>query len=116
MYQVPTTNREYGTITLPDGQSLIELALAEGMVKLREDAGKRDDQSGDEALIEKLKGLESNARTEGKGLWSTTENGRIDSRYESPSEPVAFLEKYKGKLIDGKPPPLRIHKLNTTYT
>lgn len=102
LYQVPTTGREYGTVVLSTGQSLIELALAEGMVRLREDTGKREDQPESEALLEKLRGLESNARSEGKGMWSITEDGRIDSRYETPSEPLEFLEKYKGKPINGK--------------
>lgn len=102
LYKVPTTNREYGTITLPTGQSLIELALAEGMVKLREDVGKREDQQESETLIEKFRELESNARAGGKGVWGATEDGQIDSRYEAPSEPLKFLEKYKGKPINSK--------------
>lgn len=104
LYQVPTTNREYGMVTLSTGQSLVELALAEGMVKLRDDAGKHDDQPESEVLLEQLKALESNARTEGKGVWSSTEDGRIESRYENPSEPLVFLETYKGKPINCKTP------------
>lgn len=87
-------------VTLSTGQSLVELALAEGMVKLRDDAGKRDDQPESEALLEQLRVLESNARMEGKGVWNTVEDGRIESRYENPSEPLEFLEKYKGKPIN----------------
>lgn len=89
---------------LSTGQSLVELALAEGMVKLREDAGKHDDQSESETLLEQLRALESNARTEGKGMWSTTEDGQIESRYENPSDPLEFLETYKGKPINCKTP------------
>lgn len=74
------------------------------MVKLRDDAGEHDDQPESEALLEQLKVLESNAKAEGKGVWSTTEDGRIESRYENPSEPLEFLEKYKGKPINCEPP------------
>jgi staphylococcal nuclease domain-containing protein 1 len=101
LYQVPTTGREYGTVTLPDGRSLIELALEEGMVKLRDD-GKREDEPENEATLEKLRLLEANARAEGKGMWGDSQDGRIDSRYEAPEDPVQFLGRYKGKPIEGK--------------
>lgn len=81
------------------------------MVKLRDDAGKRDDQSESEALLENLRALESNARMEGKGIWSTTEDGRIESRYENPSEPLEFLEKYKGKPINCRNLRSQLHEL-----
>lgn len=99
LYQVPTTGREYGTVTLPDGRSLIELALEEGMVKLRDD-GKREDELENEATLEKLRPLEASARAEGKGVWGVSQDGRIDSRYEAPEAPVQFLGTYKGKPID----------------
>lgn len=102
LYQVPNTSHEYGMVTLSTGQSLVELALAEGMVKLRDDAGRRNDQPEGEALLEQLRVLESNARMEAKGMWSTTEDGRIESRYENPSDPLEFLEKHKGKPINCK--------------
>lgn len=99
LYQAPTTGREFGTVTLLDGRSLIELALEEGMVKLRDD-GKRDDLPDNEATMEKLRLLENKARMEGKGVWSVSQDGQIDSRYESPNDPVQFLENYKGKPIE----------------
>lgn len=106
LYQI--ANREYGTAILSTGQSLVELALAEGMVRLREDAGKHDDQPESETLLEQLRALESNARTEEKGVWGA-ENERIESRYENPSEPLEFLETYKGKPINCKTPRYRIY-------
>ncbi|KAI5843400.1 hypothetical protein DFP73DRAFT_479194 [Morchella snyderi] len=99
LYEVPATGREYGTVTLHDGRPLIELALEEGMVKLRDD-GKREDQPENEATLEKLRLLEANARAEEKGMWGGSQDGRIDSRYEAPEDPVQFLVRYKGKPID----------------
>lgn len=114
LYQVPTTGREYGTVTLPDGRSLIELALEEGMVKLRDD-GKREDELENEATLEKLRPLEASARAEGKGVWGVSQDGRIDSRYEAPEAPVQFLGTYKGKPIDGKDGDITIQSWEKFY-
>ncbi|KAA8913870.1 hypothetical protein FN846DRAFT_37244 [Sphaerosporella brunnea] len=92
------TGREYGFITLPDGRSLLELVVAEGVVKVRDDAGRRDDQAEHEHLIEKLRIYEDQARSAGKGLWSRTEDGQIETKYELES-PSQFLEEYKGKAV-----------------
>ncbi|RPB05282.1 hypothetical protein L873DRAFT_1663782 [Choiromyces venosus 120613-1] len=102
-YTIPNTNREYGSLLLPTGEDLLEKAVSEGWVKVREDAGKRENQPDGEAMIAKLKALEDTARTEGKGVWDTEDDGRIETKYESPpaSEAVAFLEKYKGRVISG---------------
>lgn len=55
-------------------------------------------------MIEKLKVLENTARTEGKGIWDTSDDGVIESKNESPpaSEAVAFLEKHKEQAIAGE--------------
>lgn len=91
-------------VLLPDGESLLEKAVSDGWVKIREDSGKRENQPDSEAMIEKLKALESTARTEGKGIWDTSDDGVIESKNESPpaSEAVAFLEKYKERAIAGE--------------
>lgn len=114
LYQVPTTGREYGTVTLPDGRSLIELALEEGMVKLRDD-GKREDEPENEATLEKLRLLEANAKAEGKGIWGASQDGRIDSRYEAPEDPIQFLGTFKGKPIEGKDRDITIQSWENFY-
>lgn len=104
LYTVPNINREYGIILFTNGQNLAEVLVEDGVVRVRDDAGRREDESGDNALLEKLKIYEDQARTAGKGVWSTEEDGRVETRYEnlSPSEAQAMVEANKGKLIDGK--------------
>lgn len=69
-------------------------------MKVREDAGKRDD--ADDAtliLLEKLRGLEDKARAEGKGVWGAAEKGKIDTSYDVP-EPKGLVDELKGTSID----------------
>jgi staphylococcal nuclease domain-containing protein 1 len=90
--------REYGFITLPDGQPLLELVIAEGVVKLRDDAGKRDEHAEHEHLIEKLRIYEEQARDAGKGVWSYSDDGRIELKYDLEA-PSKFLDEYKGMAV-----------------
>lgn len=76
--------------------------VSEGMVKVREEAGKREEEGDTEVLIEKLKVLQDKARVEGKGLWSKTDDGKIESPDGPLSDASAFLEQWKGKRIEGK--------------
>lgn len=100
LYSVGTANREHGLVTLPDGSSLLETLVSEGMVKLREDAAKRSDQGEDGPFVEKLRIYEDQAQTAQKGQWSTDDDGLIDAQYDSPRDPHAFLEEHKEKHID----------------
>ncbi|EWC44535.1 hypothetical protein DRE_06707 [Drechslerella stenobrocha 248] len=101
LYTVPTSSREYGVAIVPNGPSVVEYAVAEGWVKLREDAGKREESSDHGEAVEKLKALESNAKLEYKGMWSKTDDGQIKINNENPSDPAAFLVTWKGKKIEG---------------
>ena len=67
-------------------------------MKVREDAGKRDESDETQALLEKLRGLESRARAESKGLWAT-DAAAIDMSYELP-DPKPLLDSTKGTQID----------------
>ncbi|KAI5310907.1 hypothetical protein KEM55_002374 [Ascosphaera atra] len=100
LYTIPTTNREYGTIILPNsgGKTLPELCIAEGWVKLREDAGRRDDSKSTVAYIEKLRELESRARAESKGLWSPG-NDLVQTDYELP-DPKAMVDELQRQELD----------------
>lgn len=102
LYSVASMNREYGIVTLQDGRNLVELVVSEGVVKVRDDAGRREEQPEHETLIEKLRIMEDQAQTAGKGVWNADDDGKIEARYESPSDPDSFLEEHKGKKIDGE--------------
>jgi len=101
LYKIPTgANREYGIVALPNKTQLPELAVAEGWLKLRDDAGRKDDSEEATAILEKLQMLEARARADSKGLWAES-GGRIQSSYEVP-DPKAFVEEWKGKPLDGE--------------
>ncbi|KAK6532760.1 hypothetical protein TWF281_006937 [Arthrobotrys megalospora] len=100
LYTVPTSSREYGIALVPNGPSIVEYAVAEGWVKLRDDAGKREEQSEHGDLVEKLKALESKARLEYKGQWSQTDDGHIEINNEAPAVPNAFLQQWKGQQVE----------------
>lgn len=99
LYQIPNTKREYGIIYLPDGHILPEDMVKEGWLKLREDAGRKEDSDEALAQVEKLRQLETAARNEYKGLWGK-EVGRINVEHDL-GDSEEFLSKYKGKSVDG---------------
>ncbi|KZM21920.1 uncharacterized protein EKO05_0000421 [Ascochyta rabiei] len=99
LYKIPTgANREYGIVALPDRTVLPEQAVAEGWLKLRDDAGRKGDSDEDAQLLEKLQVLEARARADSKGLWAET-GGRINSSNEL-SNPQQFVDENKGKELD----------------
>lgn len=101
LYKVPTSNREYGLITLQNGAQLPDQAVAEGWLKLREDAGKREESEETQELLSKLAALEARAKAESKGVWSDSSSaGRIETVSELP-DAKEFAEEHKGKQLDG---------------
>ncbi|GAM85623.1 hypothetical protein ANO11243_036300 [Dothideomycetidae sp. 11243] len=99
LYNIPTpSSRDYGIVTLQDGRQLLDLVVSEGWVKLRDDAGKKEDSPQGIELLEKLQTLESKAKSESKGLWSSS-IPKIENEQEL-SDPKAFAEAWKGKTID----------------
>lgn len=101
LYNIPTpSSRDYGTATLQDGRNLLDLAVSEGWVKLRDDAGKKEDSPQGIELLERIQALEAKAKVENKGLWNP-DLTRIENAQEVP-DPKAFVEEWKGKSIDGE--------------
>lgn len=70
-YTIPTTQREYGSIYLATGESVAELGVKAGWLKVRE-GGKtiREDQ---EEALEHLLQLQSEAQDAKVGMWSDSE-------------------------------------------
>jgi staphylococcal nuclease domain-containing protein 1 len=99
LYVIPNTKREYGVVFLNDGRRLPEEMVKEGWLKLREDAGRKED--AEEALLQldKLRLLEATARSEDKGLWAPS-GGKIDVQHDM-GDPQAFSDSWKGKTVDG---------------
>jgi staphylococcal nuclease domain-containing protein 1 len=102
LYVIPSSKREYGILWVPNGPQIPEAAVAEGWLKLRDDAGKRDEESPEiTALVEKLQLSEAHAKADSKGLWAGPGEGAIKCAYEL-SDAKDFSEKNKGKTFDGK--------------
>lgn len=94
-----TPPRENGIVHLP-GTNVLESAISEGWVKLRE-SGKKDKSEEEETLLAKLKGLEEQAKSAGKGVWSPGNNGKVEVKNEITGKEKEFFEQWKGKDVDG---------------
>ncbi|KAI5925869.1 tudor domain-containing protein [Camillea tinctor] len=95
-YGVVTLKRDDQELRLPD-----ELVKA-GWLKLRDDADRKADDLKDERgeikkLLETLRSLESQARTEGKGLWAGV-GGVIEVHKDIDA---LDFDQWKGKTVDG---------------
>lgn len=102
LYSIPMkvggTSREYGTVTLPNGQQLPDLVVQEGWAKLRDDAGKKGDSPDAAELLERLEALEAHAKADEKGVWAQKPKP-IQNQRELP-DPKAFAEEHKGEATD----------------
>ncbi|KAL5052019.1 hypothetical protein BDW71DRAFT_193502 [Aspergillus fruticulosus] len=101
LYSVPSSQREYGRIKLPTFEvTLPDIVVQEGWSRVREEAGKRSDDSEETlAMLERLRALEDHARTEGKGVWGTG-NGRTETRYDF-EDAKSLLDEWKDKHLEG---------------
>ncbi len=98
LYTVPASNRDYGTVVLRDGPKLPDALVEAGWVKVREDAGKKEENEEVVLQIENMHSAEAKARTEGRGIFSGA-NGSIEVQHDlgGPN----FLNEWKGKTVDG---------------
>ncbi|PTB71921.1 hypothetical protein M440DRAFT_169963 [Trichoderma longibrachiatum ATCC 18648] len=98
LYTIPTTGREFGTAQLKDGTLLPDELVKAGWVKVREDAGRKEESEELLDRLEKLRALESEAKSASKGLWSGTD-GTIEVQNDLGGP--EFLTQWKGKTVDG---------------
>ncbi|KAF2398049.1 hypothetical protein EJ06DRAFT_583878 [Trichodelitschia bisporula] len=100
LYTIPTSKRDYGIILMAAGGPMLpEAAAAEGWVRVRDDANKKDDKDESSLIVEKLQVAESHARIGSKGVWAD-DGGRVDCAYDLP-DAKAFVEQNKGKQLEG---------------
>ncbi|EEP78919.1 conserved hypothetical protein [Uncinocarpus reesii 1704] len=98
LYVIPTgAKREYGIVRLPGGRELPELCVSEGWAKLREDAGRRDESEDTALVLDRLRELESRARSESRGVWGQGQSAEVS--YDIP-EPRALVDSLKGTMVD----------------
>ncbi|KAK4236747.1 nuclease domain-containing protein 1 [Achaetomium macrosporum] len=97
-YTIPNSGREYGRAVLQDGTELPEAAVKAGWLKVREDAGRKEESEDVLERIDNLRSLEAQAKDEGKGLHSGT-GGVIEVQNDLGSPD--FFNQWKGKTVDG---------------
>lgn len=98
LYTIPTSGREYGVAELRDGPQLPDESVKAGWLKVREDAGRKEESEEVLQRLETLRSLEAQAKSEGSGLW-TGVGGLIEVQNNLGGP--EFVTEWKGKLIDG---------------
>ncbi|POS84544.1 hypothetical protein EPUL_004324 [Erysiphe pulchra] len=99
LYTISSTKREYGEVYLQDGTRLPEKMLELGWLKLRDDAGKKEDSIEVQQHIEQLRAIEAKARSDNLGMFQNDVK-QIDVKHDL-GNPETFLQKWKGNSIDG---------------
>jgi staphylococcal nuclease domain-containing protein 1 len=100
-YKVPSTEREYGNAQLRDLTRLPEDLVAAGWLKVREDAGRKEESEEAAQRLERLRDLEADARSDGRGMWAVRGDGVIQLQNDLGASPADFVAQWKGKEIDG---------------
>ncbi|KAK7970402.1 hypothetical protein PG988_009475 [Apiospora saccharicola] len=95
IYSVPS-GREYGTVELQDGTQLPDELVKAGWVKVREDAGRKEESEEILDRLETLRNLESQARNAGKGLHAGT--GGVIAVQNDLGTPD-FFNQWKGNTV-----------------
>lgn len=97
-YTIPNSGREFGTAKLKDGGELPDELVKAGWLKVREDAGRKEENEEILERLEKLRGFEQQAKAEGKGLWAGT-GGIIEVQNDLGGP--EFMKEWKGKTVEG---------------
>ncbi|KAK0655922.1 hypothetical protein B0T16DRAFT_317932 [Cercophora newfieldiana] len=98
LYTIPGSGREYGSASLQGGIELPDALVKAGWVKVREDAGRKDDSEDIIERLEKLRSLESQAKADLRGL-HVGAGGYIEVQNDLGGP--EFLKEWKGKTVDG---------------
>ncbi|KAI0173772.1 tudor domain-containing protein [Pestalotiopsis sp. NC0098] len=95
-YTIPSSGREYGIVQLQDGTELPIDAVKAGWLRVREDAGRKEESEDLLAKIDELKEAESQAKSEEKGLHGKGGSIEVQNDLGTPD----FFNQWKGKTVD----------------
>ncbi|CAO3674812.1 unnamed protein product [Rhizopus microsporus] len=93
-----TTQREYGSIYLANGENVQELGVKAGWLKVRE--GGKTTSEDKQDVLDRLEQLQDEAQAAKVGMWNDAEKGIRDISFTFEKDPHAFLSKYKGKPLN----------------
>ncbi|KAI1768179.1 hypothetical protein GGR53DRAFT_462704 [Hypoxylon sp. FL1150] len=97
LYTIPTSGKDYGIAQFKDGTQLPDELVKAGWLKVREDAGRKEESEEVLQRLETLRSLEASAKADGKGLWEGV-GGIIEVQNDTSSLDVS---QWKGKSVDG---------------
>lgn len=95
-YTIPSSGREYGIVQLQGGTELPVDAVKAGWLKVREDAGRKEESEDLLAKIEDLKAAESQAKSEEIGLHGKGGSIEVQNDLGTPD----FFNQWKGKTVN----------------
>ncbi|KAK3367050.1 hypothetical protein B0T24DRAFT_651428 [Lasiosphaeria ovina] len=98
LYTIPNSGREYGTAVLQDKTEFPDESVKAGWLKVREDAGRKEESEEVLERLDSLRNLETQAKNENKGLHVGT-GGIIEVQNDIGGP--EFLNEWKGKTVDG---------------
>ncbi|PHH65251.1 hypothetical protein CDD81_3110 [Ophiocordyceps australis] len=98
LYTVPTSGRDFGIVKLHDGSELPDELVKAGWLKVREDAGRKEESEDMMERLQNLRSYETQAKSENKGLWAGT-GGMIEVQNDLGGPD--FMKQWKGKTVDG---------------
>jgi staphylococcal nuclease domain-containing protein 1 len=78
------------------GPQFPERAVSEGTVRLRDDAGRKDESDEAARLLERLGVAEARAEADEKGVWAEA-GGKVDCSYEGSRMPRHCSTRIRGK-------------------
>ncbi|KAI0010855.1 hypothetical protein F4779DRAFT_626873 [Xylariaceae sp. FL0662B] len=97
LYTIPTSGRDYGVAQLRDETQLPDELVKAGWLKVREDAGRKEESAEALQRLDTLRALEAQAKSEGKGLWQGV-GGVIEVQNDLSA---IDINEWKGKQVDG---------------
>jgi len=97
-YTIPNSGREYGTASLQDGTSFPEASVKAGWLKVRDDAGRKEESEDVLGKINNPRALETQAKDQLEGLHAGA-GGFIEVQNDLGGP--EFMNQWKGKTVEG---------------
>lgn len=103
LYTIPTgAQRDMGTVRLQDGRQFPHESVSNGWLRVREDAGRKEQDEASQQVIDELQLAEARAKADNKGLWTENKSsGDVEVSYNL-DDPQTFVDQHKGKDLKGQ--------------